>query len=179
MKIPFSFVLILVTSLASAQQFMTRSGNVHFFSATPIENIEADNNQMTGLLDESDGGFAFQVQMRAFHFEKALMEEHFNENYVESEMYPKATFQGQINNWSMDMKDGKTHEVVATGTFEIHGVKDTRDISGSIMWNGSSWDIHAAFPVELAKHNIEVPAAVMHNIASVIDVDVKASLDPR
>ena len=77
-----------------AQQFMTREGHVHFFSSTPIEDIEADNHQMSGLLDASNGSFAFQVQMRAFHFEKALMEEHFNESYVESDTHPKATFQG-------------------------------------------------------------------------------------
>ena len=179
MKISFTLVFLLTASLASAQQFMTRSGNVHFFSATPIENIEADNDQMMGLFDESNGNFAFQVQMRAFHFEKALMEEHFNENYVESELYPKATFQGQFNNWSTDLKNGETHDVVATGTFEIHGVVDDRDISGTIKWSGSSWNIDASFPVELATHKIEVPAAVKSNIASVIDVDVKASLDPR
>ena len=90
-------LLGFVAWTSTAQQFMTRSGNVGFFSATPIENIEAHNHQMSGLLDASNGGFAFQVQMRGFHFEKALMEEHFNENYVESDTYPKATYQGTID----------------------------------------------------------------------------------
>ncbi|MDA1243164.1 MAG: YceI family protein, partial [Bacteroidetes bacterium] len=90
MKFFLFSLLVLSTSLLNAQQFMTRTGHVHFFSETPMENIEAENSQMSGLLDASNGGFAFQVQMRAFHFEKALMEEHFNENYVESEKYPKA-----------------------------------------------------------------------------------------
>ena len=77
---------------ALGQQFMTREGHVHFFSSTPIENIEADNHQMSGLLDAATGEFAFQVQMRGFHFEKALMEEHFNESYVESDKHPKRRF---------------------------------------------------------------------------------------
>ena len=158
---------------------MTRTGEVHFFSETPIENIEAQNAQMSGLLDASNGGFAFQVQMRAFHFEKALMEEHFNENYVESEKYPKATFQGSIQDWSDAWKDGESHDVVATGSFDFHGVKKDRDIAGTLTWNGQGWDIETRFPVALEDHQIKVPAVVKDNIAPVIDVDAKATLDPR
>ena len=174
------FTLLLATaSIANAQQFMTRSGQVHFFSETAMENIEAENTQMSGLLDAANGGFAFQVQMRAFHFEKALMEEHFNENYVESEKYPKATFQGTIKDWDNPWKDGESHDVVATGSFEFHGVKQDRDIAGTLTWNGKGWDIEARFPVALEDHKIEVPTVVKDNIAPVIDVDVKATLDPR
>ena len=179
MKIFLSTLLLATASIANAQQFMTRSGQVHFFSETSMENIEAENAQMSGLLDASNGGFAFQVQMRAFHFEKALMEEHFNENYVESEKYPKATFQGAIKDWNDALKDGESHDVVATGSFEFHGVKQDRDIAGTLTWNGKGWDIETRFPVTLEDHKIEVPAVVKDNIAPVIDVDVKATLDPR
>ena len=172
-------LLTLIALQASAQQFMTRSGQVHFFSETSMENIEAENAQMSCLLDASNGGFAFQVQMRAFHFEKALMEEHFNENYVESEKYPKATFQGTIQDWDDAWKDGEPHDVVATGSFDFHGVKQDRDIAGTLTWNGKGWDIETRFPVTLEDHAIEVPAVVKDNIAPVIDVDVKATLDPR
>jgi polyisoprenoid-binding protein YceI len=179
MKFILSTLLLTSASFASAQQFMTRSGQVHFFSETSMENIEAENAQMSGLLDASNGGFAFQVQMRAFHFEKALMEEHFNENYVESEKYPKATFQGTIKDWDNAWKDGESHNVVATGSFDFHGVKKESDIAGTLTWNGKGWDIEARFPVALKDHKIEVPAVVKDNIAPVIDVDVKATLDPR
>lgn len=179
MKIFLTTLLLASASFANAQQFMTRSGQVHFFSETSMENIEAENAQMSGLLDASNGGFAFQVQMRAFHFEKALMEEHFNENYVESEKYPKATFQGAIQGWDDAWKDGESHDVVATGSFDFHGVKQDRDIAGTLTWNGKGWDIETRFPVTLEDHKIEVPAVVKDNIAPVIDVDVKATLDPR
>ena len=179
MKIFLSTLLLASASFANAQQYMTRSGQVHFFSETSMENIEAENAQMSGLLDASNGGFAFQVQMRAFHFEKALMEEHFNENYVESEKYPKATFQGTIQDWDDAWKDGESHDVVATGSFDFHGVKQDRDIAGTLTWNGKGWDIETRFPVTLEDHKIEVPAVVKDNIAPVIDVDVKATLDPR
>ena len=174
----FSFFLLLATQ-GAAQQFMTRAGEVHFFSETPVEDIEAKNAQMSGLLDASNGGFAFQVQMRAFHFEKALMEEHFNENYVESEKYPKATFQGTIKGWKNAWNDGDPHEVVAKGSFDFHGVKQDRDIPGTLTWNGKGWEIETRFPVALEDHQIEVPAVVRDNIAPVIEVDVKATLDPR
>jgi hypothetical protein len=176
----FLFTLLAFSaSLLNAQQFMTRAGQVHFFSETPMENIEAENSQMSGLLDASNGGFAFQVQMRAFHFEKALMEEHFNENYVESEKHPKATFQGSIRDWDAAWNDGEPHDVVATGSFDFHGVKQDRDIAGTLLWNGKAWEIETRFPVALKDHHIEVPAVVKDNIAPVIDVDVKATLDPR
>ena len=174
----FSFFVLLATQ-GAAQQFMTRSGEVHFFSETPVEDIEAENAQMSGLLDASNGGFAFQVQMRAFHFDKALMEEHFNENYVESEKYPKATFQGAIKDWDSTWNDGEQHDVIAVGSFDFHGVKQEREISGTLQWVGDGWEIEARFPVALEEHQIEVPAVVRDNIAPVIEVDVKATLDPR
>lgn len=179
MKFLFVSLLALASLHGAAQQFMTRAGQVHFFSETTMENIEAENAQMSGLLDAASGGFAFQVQMRAFHFEKALMEEHFNENYVESETYPKATFQGAIENWDAGWNDGEPHDVVAQGTFDFHGVKQERSIEGTLTWNGDAWLVEARFPVALEDHRIEVPAVVKDNIAPVIDVDVRATLDPR
>lgn len=158
---------------------MTRDGHVHFFSSTPIEDIEADNHQMSGLLDASTGEFAFQVQMRAFHFEKALMEEHFNENYVESESHPSATFQGTIEPWDPDLKNGEPHDVVAKGTFECHGIAQAQEIRGKISWSDEAWRIEAEFEVALADHGIDVPAVVRDNIAERIDVDVHATLLPR
>ena len=164
---------------ALGQQFMTREGHVHFFSSTPIENIEADNHQMSGLLDAATGEFAFQVQMRGFHFEKALMEEHFNESYVESDKHPKATFLGQIQDWSDALSDGTSQKVVAKGSFNIHGVEQAADISGELQWTGESWELAAQFDVSLEAHNIQIPAVVKDNISPVIAVDVHATLNPR
>ena len=173
--------LFMATDIhAQGQQFMTREGHVHFFSATPIENIEADNHQMSGLLDADTGEFAFQAQMRGFHFEKALMEEHFNESYVESEKHPKATFLGQIEAWNAkELADGKSHNVTAKGKFNIHGVEQLVEIPGDLRWTGESWTLSAQFEVVLKAHDIEVPAVVKDNISPVIDVDVNATLNPR
>ena len=183
MNQPRTFLFVAMTFClgisALGQQFMTREGHVHFFSSTPIENIEADNFQMSGLLDAATGEFAFQVQMRGFHFEKALMEEHFNESYVESEKHPKATFLGQIQDWGDALSDGTSQEVVAQGTFNIHGVEQPTDISGELRWTGESWALAAQFDVSLEAHNIQIPAVVKDNISPVIAVDVHATLNPR
>lgn len=164
---------------ADAQQFMTREGHVHFFSSTPIEDIEAHNHQMSGLLDASTGEFAFQVQMRAFHFEKALMEEHFNESYVESDAHPKATFQGQINSWADVKANGERFDVVAEGEFNIHGVTKPQRIAGTVQWDDKAWRLNAAFELVLADHEILIPAVVKDNISPVIAIDVEAQLLPR
>ena len=95
------FILTLLTLMIlplSAQKYMTRNGYIGFFSHTPVEDIKADNNQVASALDTGTGEIVFQVLMKSFHFEKKLMEEHFNENYVESEKFPRSTFEGNISN---------------------------------------------------------------------------------
>ena len=164
---------------AEAQQFMTREGNVHFFSSTPLEDIEANNAQMSAILDQQTGGFAFQVQMRAFHFPKALMEEHFNESYVESDAFPKATFRGTLEAWDPSMEVQGPMAVVAQGEFDFHGVKTARSIPGEIMRKDGKWVLDARFTIALKDHDIQVPAVVRDNIAATIAVDVHAELTPR
>jgi len=158
---------------------MTREGHVHFFSSTPIEDIEADNHQMRGCVDAATGELAGQIQRSGLHVEKAWMEEHFNESYVESDKHPKATFLGQIQDWSDALSDGTSRKVVAKGSFNIHGVEQPADISGELQWTGESWALSAQFDVSLEAHNILIPAVVKDNISPVIAVDVHATLNPR
>ena len=183
MHVPKKPILLLLSTafflVAHAQTFMTREGHAHFFSSTSIENIEADNQQLSGLLDASTGDFAFQVQMRSFHFEKALMEEHFNESYVESEKYPKASFQGSIESWESVKPNGESFDVVAIGDFDIHGIAKTYRIEGRMKYDNSIWHLNADFEVTLADHNIQIPPVVRDNISPVIAIDVDAQMMPR
>jgi len=97
-KIPIIF-FVLISTITCAQndnQMITRLGQVSFFSYTPVENIEASNNQVYSIIDLAEKKVAVSMLMRAFVFKKALMEEHFNESYVESDIYPKLQFQGLI-----------------------------------------------------------------------------------
>ena len=91
-------VVFSITVLS--QRYITKNGHIQFYSETPMETIEAHNRQVNSALDLSTGDFVFKVLMKSFEFEKALMQEHFNENYVESDKFPRAEFEGRILNFS-------------------------------------------------------------------------------
>ena len=175
MKTTLLALALMACYSCSAQRYMTRNGNVNFFSETPIENIEATNDMVSGLLTD-EGRFAFRVPILGFRFEKALMEEHFNENYMESTRYPNGTFEGSIDGWKESMKDGQWHEVIAQGVLEIHGVKNAREIPSKIKWSDSAWKIQTTFTVATANHEIPVPKMVRNKIAESIDVSVELTL---
>ena len=182
MKNTFLLLLLSGSLVTAAQQHITRAGHVHFFSSTPLEDIEAATHQMSAILDLSNGssaGFAFQVPILSFHFEKALMEEHFNENYLESERFPRSTFEGTIENWA-DLPDNEEwNDVIASGTFTLHGISKERTIQGQARKQGDSWEIRAAFDVLTADHAIKIPKLVQKQIAEQIAVTVDAQLTLR
>ena len=151
---------------------------MRFFSTTPIEDIEAENHQTTALLT-ADGAFAFRVPVLGFRFEKALMEEHFNENYLESHTYPNGSFEGSIENFTSALKDGESHDVLAKGVLSIHGVEQEREIPSKLRWNGTGWDIESVFNVAPADHAIDIPKVVRNKIAPTIEVTVDVNLIPR
>jgi polyisoprenoid-binding protein YceI len=174
-----TFVLAAMLALpGQAQRYLTKNGNISFFSETPIENIEAHNKQVNAALDITSGKMVFKVLMKSFEFEKALMQEHFNENYVESDKYPSATFDGLIKEIDVFGKEKpETMEVSIEGKLTIHGV--TREISekGSLQWKEDGIKGDARFMVAPADYDIKIPNAVMNNIAKeievVVDVDLK------
>ena len=105
--------VLSLTAVMAQDKYFTKSGHISFFSSTPMENIEGNNTTASSVLDARSGKMEFAVLMKAFKFEKALMEEHFNENYVESGKYPKATFAGAITNFSgVDLKKNGTYKEI-------------------------------------------------------------------
>ena len=168
----------LICYSCSCQQWITRNGNVDFFSATFAENIEAKNEMASGLLT-ADGEFAFRVPILGFRFERALMEEHFNENYLESTLFPDGSFEGAIINWNADLNDGTWHEVIARGELTVHGIAIQREIPSKIQWNGKAWQIQSEFSIATADHGIPIPKMVRKKIAEEIAVAVDLSLSPR
>lgn len=179
MKTPLFLVCALLATAGSAQQFMTRAGSVSFHSSTPVEDISAANAQMSAVLNTADGGFAFQVPIRGFHFEKALMEEHFNENYMESEKFPNATFKGNVVGWSSAWADGKPHQVQAKGKLSVHGVEVERTIPATVTFKGGKWVVAARFEIPTKDHRIAIPDVVREKIAASIPVTVNCTLDPK
>ena len=172
------FLLITLSSL-SAQKFFTREGNITFTSETPIETIEATNQTVTAVLDSESSRLEFAVLIKAFQFEKALMQEHFNENYMESSTYPKATFKGSIadgapSNWS---KAG-SYDVSVEGTLTIHGVSKEVSVPGQIIVGEGNVAAKAEFVVAVADYDIEIPSVVADNIAKEVAIAVDVSLQP-
>jgi polyisoprenoid-binding protein YceI len=171
---------VFFAQAATAQKYMTRTGKITFFSSTPLENIEAFNNEVAAIADASTGEVVFQAPIKSFKFEKALMQEHFNENYMESDKYPKADFKGRITNMNAVnyAKDG-TYNVTASGKLTIHGV--TRDIAvpGTVTVKGNEATINAKFKVRTADYNIRIPALVEGKIAKEIAVTVNTILQRK
>lgn len=171
---------VLLSNAAFAQKYMTRTGKITFFSSTSLENIEAFNNEVSAIADAGNGDIVFQAPIKSFKFEKALMQEHFNENYMESDKYPKAEFRGRIANPGAVSftKDG-TYNVTAAGKLTIHGV--TRDISvpGTITVKGSEVTINSKFKVRTAEYGIKIPALVEGKVAKEIAITVNTILQRR
>ena len=111
-RLIFSVIILSLVTSVNAQKFMTKNGFISFYGHTPMEDIKADNNQVASVLDISTGDLVFQVLIKSFHFDRALMEEHFNENYMESDKFPKASFKGKITNLqSVNFSKNGTYDV--------------------------------------------------------------------
>ncbi|MBI1316979.1 YceI family protein [bacterium] len=160
---------------AMAEKWQTRTAYVRFFSTTPVEDIEAVNNQVSSILDPLKGEFAFQVPIKGFVFEKALMQEHFNENYLESGKHPNASFTGKI----VDFDPGKLTgtgkvKLVLRGKMTIHGQEKEMDIPVELTPKAGKGMIEAKFKVVPEDFGIKIPSAVRNKIAKDIEVSVKA-----
>ena len=159
---------------------MTREAYIKFYSTTPIEDIEAVTKKASSVLDLSNGEFACQVLMKSFHFEKALMQEHFNENYVESEKYPKAVFKGKIQEYSQvfDLSKDQYISKKVKGTLSLHGVEKEIEVESSFIINKGRITQESQFFVSPLDFEIEIPGAVVDKISDKIEVTFKAEYSP-
>ena len=164
---------VMAFTSIQAQKYFTREGKITFHSDAPVEKIEATNNSGTSVIDLESSRMEFAVLIKAFQFEKALMQEHFNENYMESSKYPKATFKGKIANMGAInfSKDG-TYEANITGDLTIHGVTKPIETKGQFEVKGGKISGHSTFVVAVADYNIEIPNVVKDNIAKEVKIEV-------
>lgn len=172
-------VLLLLFSFSiSAQVWISKTAYTRFFSETPLENIEGISKSGNGAFSTQSGKLFFKISIRSFHFEKSLMEEHFNENYMESEKFPFAEFDGIVQN-SPDLKVPGTYDVEVLGKLTIHGQTRERKIPGKIIVGADKITCSANFKVKCADHKIEIPTVVISNIAEELDVSVQAEFLPN
>ena len=174
MKTWTAIILLLISAGKVRSQVVTsRDVNLSFYSRAPIEDITAKSNQGVSGLDFDSKSIYFRVAIRTFEFEKKLMQEHFNENYLESSKYPNAEFKGTIKE-NIDISKDGTFPVTVQGDLNIHNVTKNYTVKGELKIAGGKVTANATFPVKLADHQIKIPRLVIKNIAEVVEVTVLA-----
>lgn len=164
----------------NAQSYFTKNGRISFFSKTPLENIDAVNNQTVSIINSKTGDLAFSVLVTGFLFKKGQMQEHFNEEYLESTKYPKATFNGKITDMDkINFTRNGAYPVTVTGDLVIHGISHKVTVPATLGVNGNKITANAVFPVLLADYKISIPAIVEDNISKTIEIKVDCTYDPK
>lgn len=169
-------LVFIIIGIGNAQKYFTKNGKISFFSKTSMENIDAVNNQAVSVIDSKTGGMAFSVNIVGFLFKKELMQEHFNENYMESTKYPKAEFKGTINDLSkVKFTTDGTYSVTVKGKLTMHGVTKEVSVPGTIVVKAGKVSAISTFNVLLADYNITIPKLVENNISKSIEIKVDCS----
>lgn len=179
MKQFITLLLITIVGLSGlqAQKYITKTGHIRFFSTTPMEDIEAHNRQVNAALDEQTGDFVFKVLMKSFQFEKALMQEHFNENYAESDKFPNASFKGKVLNIKdVDFTKNGIYQATIEGDLTIKGVTKKVSEKGTFEVKDGMVLGKSTFTILLADYNFKIPGAVANKISNTIQIDVDVNL---
>jgi hypothetical protein len=174
-KFLFSVLILGVFCSARAQKYYTKTGNISFSATSSIEAIEAKTKTASCVIDAATGNIEFAVLIKTFLFEKALMQEHFNENYLESDKYPKGSFKGKIDNIK-DVKFNKdgTYKAKVSGTLEIHGVARPVSTTAEFAVSGGKIKANANFSIILVDYNVKIPGAVSDKISKSAKIGVIA-----
>lgn len=174
-------LVLLVVSFTSfkAQIYTAKDGatNISFFSKAPLEDIEATNKGATIVFKSTTGDIQVRISIQNFRFKNKLMEEHFNENYMESDKFPNAEFKGKINENIDYSKEGE-QKVTVSGKLDMHGVTKPVTLSGTITKEGNDYKMQCKTAIHVADYNIKVPSMYVKNIAENVDVNFETTLAP-
>ncbi len=163
-----------VCSNSFSQQYMTRTGVISFYSKAPLEDIKAVNNQVYAIIDAGKKNLAFSILLKGFIFEKELMQTHFNENYVESDKYPKAVFSGAYTGDLIPAKDG-VYTITIKGNLSLHNVTKSIELPGTVEVKAGKLIATAEFKIKPEDYNISIPSIVRDKIAREITIHVEAN----
>lgn len=163
-----------ISNQAGQTLYACKNANISLFSSAPIEDIKATTSTAASVYNAATGELAFSVAISSFKFDKELMQEHFNSDYMESDKYPRAIFKGKINEKVDITKDGST-AVTVTGDLTVHGVTQKRTIPGNVTVKSGVITMTSEFMVKCADYHIEIPRLVFHNIAESIKMNVSAT----
>lgn len=173
-KILLLFLFIACFVAGKAQLYSCKEGTVSFFSEAPLENIDAINKNVSSFLNLATDEIIFLVAVRGFKFDKDLMEEHFNEKYLESDKYPNATFKGKINEKGVIGQQG-IHNVTVTGKLNMHGVENEITVPGVVITSQDTIKARALFTVAIKDYKITIPKLVFQNIADTVTIKVNTA----
>ncbi|MFD2567078.1 YceI family protein [Pseudotenacibaculum haliotis] len=167
-KLLLLFLVICLSFVSKKEKpFIEREGTITFFSYTPVENIQATSTAVQSVLESSTGEIRVQVLMRTFEFKKSLMYEHFNESYIESDLYPEAILQGKILDFD---PNAKVQTRIVRGDFTLRGITKPLDVKVTITKEQNSYKIEGELEVKIKDHDIRVPRVLSANIAKKIQV---------
>lgn len=173
MRCCYSLLFALFISASGVcQPYMTKTGFIGFYSKTPLEDIQAENNQVYAVLDPESHHLAFALLVKGFLFPRELMQEHFNENYVESDKYPKATFSGSCTG-DMNLNKEGIYQVVVKGDLSLHGVTKPVETTAQLEVKNDRIMGSSSFKIKPEDFQISIPGVVREKIAREINVKVQ------
>jgi polyisoprenoid-binding protein YceI len=175
-KLLFLFILVSAGK-AYTQKLSIEKSQIGFFSNAAIEDIKADNKKASGIFNTATSDIVFSIPINEFRFEKSLMQEHFNEKYMESDKFPKATFQGKVSGY--DASATEVQQAKANGKLTIHGVTNEVEIPGTIERKEDKLLFKTKFIVKLADYKIAIPQLLWQNIAEQVEVTCEFVFKPQ
>jgi len=181
MKTIFLMIGLLMSVYVNAQDYITRNGNISFYSHTPLEDINAENNEVASALNSSTGAFEFKAAIKSFHFRKTAMEQHFGDvDYMDAEKYPKASFSGKITNLSsVDFSKDGSYNVTVQGNLTIKQTTKPVSIEGVITVKNGTVTAQAKFDVNRKEYGVIGQSFVQQKIEDVIHVSVNCQYEKR
>ncbi len=171
----FTLILLIAGSgFLAGQSYFATDAYISFFSEAPLEDILAENNKVTTTFDIATGELNYAVPIKDFEFRKSLMKTHFNENYMESEKFPKASFKGVIRDWDPTLLDDENvHSVIVEGDMTIHGTMNPVTYTATLIKKGQEFVAESTFPISVAEYGVKVPTLLIKKIAEEVQVTIK------
>lgn len=172
-----TIIFFYVSSTLYGQKFFTREGKITLISETPVERIEALNKTAVSVIDFTTGAMEFAALIKAFYFEKAILQEYFNEHFLQSNQYPKAVFKGKITNIeSVDLQKMGVYPVTVEGDLTAHGQTKKVKTNGKLMVKDEMVGAKASFFLSAEEYKIPIPEVVRENLAKQIQIDIDVNL---
>lgn len=173
-----TMICLIRISAYSQQILVSKAASIAFFASTPLEDIEATSSTPNSVIDIKSRNILFKVANTSFQFKKKLMQEHFNENYMESEKYPVSTFKGRITD-DVDLSKDGTYKVTIDGSLNIHGITKNYQSKATMVVDKGNITANTTIKVKIADHGIEIPSVVFAKIAESVDVRISAVYQPK